>query len=584
MLHRMVTNPEDVKLAHAPASLAPSGVRGVAPGEYEYVIITQTDWVDDFQPLADWRTKQGMPATIVTTDWIYNEGGYAGAELKQIRAFVADAHTTWGATYFLLGGDTDLFPYHVHPITVPGHGTDDIANYTYYADYDEDWICEVHLGNASVRSAAQISAFVEKVFTYEKNPPLTDYATHAAFFAFDIHWCGDAHGESFKEDYITGPHLPPSWTLSTEYDSEPGTHKADVLAYLSQGHHLVNHFDHCNSEVMGVGWICHSELMLISDVAALTNGGRPSILFSIGCHPCYFPATACIGEVFMQHTNGGTVAFIGNTGIAWEGPAYDPDKYSLGQDRLFYRNLFDYGIERLGENFTILKNDEYDPYDPLNLHQYAFTQLHLLGDPGMPVWTADPQGLTVSHDDSVNAGQPCSFSVEVSNTGGPLDGATVCLWKEGEVYEVAQTVSGAAIFELPAMTDGVLYVTTVLHDYLPYEGQALVQTDPMATPRSQRAHSVRLTLTSISPNPFHLRTAITYAIPPSGGPGAATLSVYNCLGQRVRTLVDDKHIAGTHRVTWNGADDAGHEVASGVYYCRLRWNGESRCERMMLLR
>ena len=41
---------------------------GVGPGDYDYVIITQDSWVSAFQPLADWKTQKGVPATIVTTD------------------------------------------------------------------------------------------------------------------------------------------------------------------------------------------------------------------------------------------------------------------------------------------------------------------------------------------------------------------------------------------------------------------------------------------------------------------------------------------------------------------------------------
>jgi hypothetical protein len=487
----MVINPDHVALGsfagEAPAS------RGVGPRDYEYVIVTQSAWVNDFQLLADWRTKQGLPAVIVTTDWIFNEGGYAGSNLEKVRAFVEDAHDTWGAMYFLLGADTDVIPYHVRTITIPEYWTDDIDNDTYYADYDEDWICEVNVGRVSMPTPTAISTFIDKVFTYEKNPPLSDYITKAVFLGFDITDPGDADGELAKEN-IRALHLPLSWTLNTEYDAEDANpHFADVLGYLNEGHHLVNHHDHCNWNCMGTGWISHGDLMFNSHVQGLSNGQRQSILFAVGCYPAHFPSEPCIGEAFLRNANGGGIAFMGNTCTGWGGPPEDQDWYSVRQDRFFYRNLFDDGIVRLGDNFTDLKNDEYDSNDPYNLHQYCFTQMHLLGDPGMPVWSDEPQGLTVVHDGTVLVGEYTDFSVQVDDAGGPVDGATVCLWKPGDVYEVATTVAGAASFGITPSTGGTMHVTVTGRNCLPYEGQVIIYAEPIPAV-SQWGMSVMLLL------------------------------------------------------------------------------------------
>jgi hypothetical protein len=472
MLAASVVNPEDVALAEPSAS--PTISRGVAPGQYEYVIITQDAWVNEWQPLADWRTQKGSPATIVTTEWIYSDGGYAGSDLEKVRGFVQDAHANWGATYFLLGGDTNVIPYHVRTITVPTYGAFELPNDTYYADYDDDWSCEVHVGRYSARTAAAISNFVTKIFAYERNPPMTNYVTTAAFFGFDISTPGDQHGEISKE-FIRGLHLPSSWTIDTEYDSEPGAHKADVLAYLNQGHHLVNHHDHCNQNSMGAGWISHGDLMYTSDINSLTNGDRQSIAFAVGCYPAHTPTVTSIGEAFVLNPTGGGVAFMGNSSYGWGGSTEDPDWYTVRQDRYFYRALFDEGYERLGECFTRLKNDAFDPYDPYNLNKFCFTQLHLLGDPELVIWTEDPQALSVVHGDRLGTGGMNNLPVHVASGGSPVQGATICLWKGDEVYEVGQTgASGTVIFQFAAATAGTLRVTVTAHNYLPYEGGAQV--------------------------------------------------------------------------------------------------------------
>jgi hypothetical protein len=73
------------------------------------------------------------------------------------------------------------------------------------------------------------------------------------------------------------------------------------------------------------------------------------------------------------------------------------------------------------------------------------------------------------------------------------------------------------------------------------------------------------------PNPFNSRTTIVYFVPNLGpNPVLIELTIYNQLGQAVRTLVKERKPIGEHRVDWDGKDDGGVEVASGVYFCRLR--------------
>ncbi len=69
------------------------------------------------------------------------------------------------------------------------------------------------------------------------------------------------------------------------------------------------------------------------------------------------------------------------------------------------------------------------------------------------------------------------------------------------------------------------------------------------------------------PNPFNSSTVMRFALPTSA---RAKLTVYNLAGQRTVTLVDGLREAGTHAVRWDGRDDHGHPVASGVYIYRLR--------------
>ena len=81
------------------------------------------------------------------------------------------------------------------------------------------------------------------------------------------------------------------------------------------------------------------------------------------------------------------------------------------------------------------------------------------------------------------------------------------------------------------------------------------------------------------PNPFNPETTIPFAVPDLV---YVSIEIYDILGQRVKTLVSDEMNVGTYSVVWNGRDDAGREVASGVYLYRII-AGEFVAKRRLLL-
>jgi hypothetical protein len=83
------------------------------------------------------------------------------------------------------------------------------------------------------------------------------------------------------------------------------------------------------------------------------------------------------------------------------------------------------------------------------------------------------------------------------------------------------------------------------------------------------------------PNPFNSSTEIRYRIPVDGD---MTLKIFNTLGQQVRTLVDADLQADWYTVTWDGRDDCGRKVASGVYFGQLRAGDFSKTIKMVLLK
>ncbi len=81
------------------------------------------------------------------------------------------------------------------------------------------------------------------------------------------------------------------------------------------------------------------------------------------------------------------------------------------------------------------------------------------------------------------------------------------------------------------------------------------------------------------PNPFNPNTTISYQLPVSI---EVELTIYNLLGQQITNLVNAKQPAGFYQVEWDGRDDAGREVASGIYLYQLK-AGKFVSTRKMLL-
>ncbi len=81
------------------------------------------------------------------------------------------------------------------------------------------------------------------------------------------------------------------------------------------------------------------------------------------------------------------------------------------------------------------------------------------------------------------------------------------------------------------------------------------------------------------PNPFNPETTISFSLPSSG---AANLAVYNLKGQKVKSLVSQILTAGDHSVVWDGRDEQGLPVASGIYFSRLCFSDQTQQKKMIL--
>ncbi|MFC1508699.1 FlgD immunoglobulin-like domain containing protein [Candidatus Omnitrophota bacterium] len=83
------------------------------------------------------------------------------------------------------------------------------------------------------------------------------------------------------------------------------------------------------------------------------------------------------------------------------------------------------------------------------------------------------------------------------------------------------------------------------------------------------------------PNPFNPETSITYTLAKEG---RTKLEVFNFIGQKIRTLVDTSQTPGMHRIIWDGKNDSGQQVSSGLYIYRLISGSFVESKQMIMLK
>jgi hypothetical protein len=105
--------------------------------------------------------------------------------------------------------------------------------------------------------------------------------------------------------------------------------------------------------------------------------------------------------------------------------------------------------------------------------------------------------------------------------------------------------------------------------------RVLFETGAVTTP------AAKLALSQNYPNPFNPSTSISYYLPSKA---RVAIEIYDASGGLVKRLLNEERESGAHTIAWNGLDDRGTQVASGVYFSRLKVGKEVIARKMVLLR
>lgn len=475
---------------HGVEHLPPAAVAGEAadvdPDAYQYVIITEEAQRSAFETYAAWKTAKGMPATVLTVEWI--DANYPGRDLaEKIRNCVIVAVGQWGTSYVLLGGDHPQVPSRVSWAFDCEAGfypdENDLYADLYYSDLDGDWDAnqndvfgevgdqvdlypDILVGRAPTSDLAQATAVVNKFLMYEQTPA-AGRAMEAFFFA-EILWQDPYTDSGIGKDMIADAHFGPAYEpIERQYESLGNESPGSVIDYLNYGPHLTNHAGHANWQIMG----CGTGYMNRSDASALTNAPHYFVMYSIGCWSAAFDYD-CIGERLFLNGGGGAIAFIGNSRYGWGSPGNPGYGYSETFDADFYGAILSDGLVEFGAAVAWPKVLRIPYSQDENVYRWHQYQVNLFGCPEMSCHTAPIVTLDLGAPDQIPTGAS-QFTAIVEDYQGAVAGARLCL-QGPDVYQVGLSdASGRVLFTPDVSTDQILTLTASAPNHPAFEREVI---------------------------------------------------------------------------------------------------------------
>ena len=146
-----------------------------------------------------------------------------------------------------------------------------------------------------------------------------------------------------------------------------------------------------------------------------------------------------------------------------------------------------------------------------------------------------------------------------------FDGTT---WK---TFTIDDGLAGNIVYAIAVDSDGSLWFGTD-------DGVSNLNLSPVQVETNKPdAFAIR----GIYPNPFNMQTTIEFTLPEAG---YTTLDIYNMMGQKVCELVNGSFMAGIHTVTWDGTDNNGLNVSSGLYFTRITSGSNMVTGKMVILK
>lgn len=499
-----------------PHTQAPNAIPGrggafpMSPGEYgspfgheaAYIIVTADSLVSAFQPLADWKIRQGISARIVPLSSILAAYPQGVDTPEKIRLYARDAYLYQGAVWLLLGGGSAIIPPRFAYCTL--NKGDFIPSDSYYGNLDGNWDAngnsifgqpddnlsqpgdkvdfypELYVGRAPCSNSADVATFVNKTLAYDKTPP-ANFLDNALFFSEVLFPSDYVQGQVVQLDgaalseSVRGLMYPSNHVVRLYENSDPGVNPGSlpesreaVLDSLNVGYNLALHVGHGFRNTMSVG----TESLVNGDLRALHNGARNSFLVSMDCTSGAFDYD-CIGAAPVTNPNGGAFAFWGSTREGYPAVAFN-------YLNAYFAQVVGDSSGELGEALALCKL----PYVPLCQSDYPDRWSNLaqvlFGDPGLRYRMRSASSFAVAYPATYATGT-AAFTVTVTGGGAPVESALVCVQKTGDDLRAGYTnASGQLTLPFQPDSAGSFQLTVTRGNFLPFlaSGSVVARSGP----------------------------------------------------------------------------------------------------------
>ena len=415
---------------------------------YLFIYPTNSTIESTLEVLLDWKKHIGYEVHAVNT----NE---TGTSLNNIKNYIQNAYDNWSnpPEFVCLIGDDG------GSIDIPTGNMDGGEGDQYYTLLDgNDILADLFIGRLSVNSNFELQTIVSKILNYEKQPYMASTNWYEkALLVGDPTTSGYScviTNKNIKEMMKLGaPNIEPTEVYSGSFVSQ-------ISNYLNSG---VSFFNYRGWWGMS-GWDT-------SDVANLNNGFMLPVVVTITCGTGSFSGTYdAVNESFLKEgspsTPKGAVACIGTA------TASTHTTFNNCVDAGIFYGLFVDGITHMGGALNRGKFNLYHNFpDNPNNSVYKFSYWNnLMGDPGMSVWTDEPQEMVVEYDESIDFGTNY-FEVEVKDAFGLAieDAWVTILQGDDAIFATDYTDEfGKVLLPLPANGIGDVDITVTKQNYIPF--------------------------------------------------------------------------------------------------------------------
>ena len=291
----------------------------------DYIIITHQSFLQDVQPLADFRAQQGLRAKVVDVQNIYDEFNHGILNPNAIREFLSYAYHNWQSpapTYVFLVGDTHVdiknqanFVPTIQ-VQIPGYGST-ASDHQFVTFRGTDSFPDMLIGRMPANNRVDVRIFVERTINYETTSPVGPWRKRLLMLAgSDLRFHSQTDrlisrnqlSSKYETERIYAPH-----TDEPIFDDRIRSPIARrVIDGFNDGASLVNYIGH------GGGGIWSSSRMLDFEDPEqnLTNISQLPLVLSMTCYTSSFDSSKnSLAEELLRSENGGAIAVIGATSI-----------------------------------------------------------------------------------------------------------------------------------------------------------------------------------------------------------------------------------------------------------------------------